>query len=217
MDVHTFFSPTDTAEIERAVKSAELHTSGEIVPYAVGQSDHYHEAMWKAATLGALLAALGAALVHELASFWGYSWLWLALPTAIGAAAGYLVAILVPPVRRWFIPADERDRMVRSRAQAAFLEQEVFKTRERTGILIFLSLFERRVVVLADAGINALVAQSEWDAVVADIVAGIRHGRPGAALARAIGRCGELLEAHRVERRTDDTDELPDQLQLRNE
>ncbi|MGE5236062.1 MAG: TPM domain-containing protein [Acidobacteriota bacterium] len=217
MDVHSFFSPADAAEIEKAVKSAELTTSGEIVPYAVNQSDHYHEAMWKASTLGALAGALGAAFVHEVASVWGYGWLWLALPTALGAAVGYVLATLIVPLRRWLVPVEERERMVQLRAAAAFLEQEVFKTRDRTGILVFVSIFERRVVILADAGITALVGQAEWNAIVDEIVVGIRSGAPGTALARAIGRCGELLRDRRVTRRADDTDELADKLQLRTE
>jgi len=103
------------------------------------------------------------------------------------------------------------------RATAAFVDQEVFRTRDRTGILIFLSLLERRVVVLADAGINARVPQVEWDAIVALVVAGMRQGQPGPALATAIRRSGDLLAAHRFERRPDDRDELADDLRQRPE
>lgn len=217
-DVHEFFSGDDLGEIERAVKAAELRTSGEIVPYAVGRCNHYEVALWKAATLGALLGAVAAAIAFDIGGFWGQGVpLWIVAPPAAGAAIGFLLAALLPAVKRLLIPKEELAAAVASRASAAFLEQEVFKTRERTGILIFVALFERRVAVLGDSGINAKVEQGDWDAVVAEIVAGIRAGRPGAALARGIEMCGSLLERHRVERRTDDTDELDDRLRFREE
>jgi putative membrane protein len=217
MDVQGFFSPEDVKEIERAVKEAEGTTSGEIVPYVVGRSDPYHEAFWRGACLGALALAMVAAAVHELGRFWGYGLLWLAVPPFAGAGLGWLAVAAWPRLRRALIADEQLETMVRMRAQGAFLEQEVFDTRERTGILVFLSLFEHRVVVLADSGINAKVQQNEWDSIVAGIVAGIRAGAPGAALAEGIRRCGTLLGERRVERRADDTDELADALRLRKE
>ncbi len=106
---------------------------------------------------------------------------------------------------------------MRQRALAAFVEEEVFRTEARTGVLLFLSMLERRVVVLADAGINARVGQSEWDAVSAGIVDGIRRGQPGAALAAAIRACGDLLAVHGFRSRTADRDELSGELRRREE
>ena len=120
-------------------------------------------------------------------------------------------------MRRLVLSGEEMDREVRQRAVEAFVEHEVFATRERTGVLIFLSLFERRVVVLGDSGINARVKPGEWDGIVAGIVAGIKRGQPGQALVEAIGRCGELLQREGVERRADDANELPDRLHLEAE
>jgi putative membrane protein len=108
-------------------------------------------------------------------------------------------------------------RRVASRAEVAFLEAQVFATRERTGILIFISLFERGVVILGDEGINARVEQAEWDGMVAALTAGIRSGRPIEALEDAIRDCGELLASRRVERRADDVDELPNALRMADE
>lgn len=213
MDVSRLFAKAELAEIEAAVKAAERSTSGEIVPCAVGRSDQYPEAAWRGAALGALGASLLATLVHEAADVWGGPLLlWLALPAFAGAAFGYLLTALVPALKRALVPADTLAHRVGLRAAAAFVEYEVFATAERTGILLFLSLFERRVVVLGDAGINAKVAQHEWDEIAAAIAAGIRAGQPGRALAEAIGLCGELLQRRGVALRPGDVDELPDQL-----
>lgn len=217
MDVHSYFSQADLEAIRQAVVEVEQKTSGEVVPYVVGASDDYEEASWKGATLGALLAVLGAAIVHEAGGFWG-GWFaaWVAAPAVGGAAVGFLVPHLSIAVKRALAGAETLRHRVQSRAEAAFLQEEVFHTRDRTGILIFLSLLERRVVVLGDAGINAKVEQHEWDATVDLIVQGIRAARPAAALIDGIARCGELLTRRGVAIRPDDSDELSDDLRLRD-
>jgi len=216
--VESFFSRADLEEIEVAVHEAEGTTAGEIVPFVVSRSDHYEAAAWKGATLGAFLAVAAAAVAHQLGGFWGSFLLaWILLPALVGGAVGFAGVALIRPLKLWLAGAATVDRRVHQRAAAAFVENEVFRTKERTGILIFLSLFERRVVVLGDSGINARVQQHEWNAVVAAIVKGIRSGQPGAALASAIRRCGELLTRRGVAIRPDDTDELPDQLRMREE
>ena len=218
MHVEKFFSAADLQEIEAAVREAEKRTSGEIVPYAVSHSDHYETAAWKGATLGAFAAVVAAGVAHTLGGVWGVPSLgWVMLPALLGGAAGYVAAALVRPLKLALTGKAKVEHRVRQRAAAAFLDDEVFKTRGRTGVLIFLSLYERRVVILGDAGINAHVEQHEWDAIVAGIVGGIRAGRPGKALAAAIARCGELLDRHGMTRTADDTDELPDRLQMKEE
>ena len=112
------------------------------------------------------------------------------------------------------VSEDTLDLRVERRARQAFLEEEVFKTRERTGILIFVALFERRVLVLGDEGINRVVDQNEWNCVVAKLVAAIAAGRLAGALVEAIQECGRLLEVHGVEIRADDEDELKDGVRL---
>ena len=212
------FSSEDLAAIRAAVLDVESRSPGEVVPYAVTRSDPYAEAAWIAATLGALLAGLAAAFAHGPLDAWlAESAAWLALPPALGAAAGYLLGAAWPGLRLRLVHADVIEHRVHQRAVAAFVEQETFRTRDRTGILVFVSLLERRVVVLADAGINARVAQSEWDAIVADVVDGMRRGQAGAALAAAIQRAGDVLAAHRLARRPDDRDELADDLRQRPE
>lgn len=203
-------SDDDLERVRRAVEAAEERSAGEIVPYVVEASDDYEAAAWKGAALGALAGVLAAVLVHRLGGYWGGGPLvWGLLPAAAGAAAGFLAAAWALPVRRWLVPAEERELRVERRAAEAFVEREVFATRDRTGILIFLSLFERRVVVMADSGIHARVERPVWEGLADDLAAGIKAGRAAEALVEAVGRCGEILERHGVERRPDDRDELP--------
>jgi len=114
----------------------------------------------------------------------------------------------VPALRRRLIHPDEISAEVEEKAVVSFLEQGLHHTRDETGILILISLFERRVHVLADRGINAVVPINTWDGIVSSITDGIHRGDTCNALCTAIASCGRLLEEH-FPIKDDDTDELP--------
>jgi putative membrane protein len=213
MRVDRFLRQEDLAAIEAAVREAEAATGGEIVPYVVDAADAYPGAPWTAAALGAVVAPAVAATVYWLGGLWGTAWpLWMTGPPVVGATLGYLAALVAAPLRRWMVPPAVRARRVEQRAAAAFVEEEVFATHERTGILLFVALFERHLVVLADAGIHRRVPPGVWEEVVSRAVAGMRAGAPGRALAEAVHRCGAILAEHGVARRPDDRDELDNRL-----
>jgi putative membrane protein len=202
--------------VARAVSAAEERTAGEIVTYVVGECDPYPEATWRGGVYGALLAVAGAAGLHAASGAWGASLLvWSLLPAFGGALLGMLAGDRVPRLRRLLVPKAVLERRVALRAETAFLEEEVFATRDRSGILIFLALFEHRAVVLGDSGINQVVPPGEWQSVVDDLVAGIRAGEATGAMVRAVDRCGRLLEERGVRIRPDDVDELRDAPRVR--
>lgn len=214
-DLNSLFTEADRRAIAEAARTAEGSTSGEIVPFVVGVCDDYPEAGWKAAVLGALTGMAGGIVVHYLGGFWGGSlWLWVVLPLLVCAAAAALLARIFDGIRRWVIGGSTLEFRSRQRAERCFLEEEVFATRDRTGILIFVAIFEHQVVVMGDTGINRAVPEGAWDHVVEDVIAGIRARRPAAALVGAIAECGRLLAEHRLEIRPDDTDELPNELRI---
>lgn len=217
MSAQHLFSESDRQRIEDAVSAAEGRTSGEIVPVVVAQSGSYPSALWKAAMLGVIPGLL----VHEWLvlgpSDWGMS-MWavqiMPLTMIVGALLFAVAAQFIPAFQRLLIPSSRLIESVHARAQQAFLENEVFRTRERTGILILVSLFEHRVEVLGDSGINEKVDPDDWADVVTDIIGGIKSGDPTSGMVSAIERCGHLLEKAGVERRDDDEDELPNAPQI---
>ena len=116
-----------------------------------------------------------------------------------------------------FAGMETLETAVHRRAAVAFLEEEVFNTRDRTGILLFVSLFEHRIEVIGDTGIDAKVEQAEWEEVVGLIRDGIRSRTLADGMVTAIERCGDLLHRRGVDIRPDDTDELPDDVRVRDE
>ena len=218
--MHTLFPESDQERIRAAVAAAERATSGEIVPFVVARSGHYSVASWRGAGIGAVVAAAAGLAAGAWNDGWGLGWLYaaegiLAL-TLLGALAGALSARL-PAVRRALAGRRLLEENVSRRAAQAFLEEEVFNTRDRTGILLFASMFEHRLVVIGDAGVNAKVHEGEWEEVVALVRDGIRGGRPTDGLVAAIEKCGEILHRRGVELRDDDSDELPDAVRIRPE
>jgi len=217
MKPETLFTEQDRKTIAEAIKQAELSTSGEIVPFVIGQSDSYPEAIWRGGTLGAFLVLFILSIIDIGTSVWlpvGITE--TVLITIIAFGIGALKVMFIPWLKLLLVPGHTLQRRVDERAAAAFLAEEVFATRERTGILIFLSLFERRVCVLGDSGINAKVKQEEWDGIVQLIIDGMKARKPADGLLKAIGKCGELLEKHGVQIREDDTNELDNSIRMRN-
>jgi len=213
MESDRFFSEADLEAIRVTVREAEARTSGEIVPFVVDRSDDYASAAWKGAALGALLAPFVAFAVYRWTHVWGIPLAyWIALPAPVGGAAAYLLSAFLPPLRRWLAGEHVLEARASSRAAAAFLDQEVFHTENRTGILLFVSLFERRVVLLADSGIHQKVETGQWESITRRLATEIRHGRPGPALVEAIRECGEVLARHHVDILPGDRNELSDEL-----
>lgn len=205
------FTTEELSRIQAAVAAAELGTSGEIVPVFAETSGRYAEAPWKAGVLFGVLGVVAAFLLPE-ASLAGDLRLLLAFAAPFGA--GFAAASVSSAFHRLFTRAASMEEQVAVRAEAAFTREQVFATRDRTGILIYVSLLERRVRVLADAGIHAKVADGTWDGVVARVVAGMKSGRPGDGIVDAVGLCGDLLRQHGFVARPDDTNELPNSLRL---
>ena len=208
------FSQSDLDMIRAAVESAEKRTRGEIVPMLVPASARYRDASHLA---GLILALLTLALLLGLDYGWG-PWGgtghhpgWIVLSTLAAYALGSFIGRHPAVIR--LLTSDERMAMkVRLRSERAFYEHGLHKTREGTGILILISLLEHRAQILADQAIDQRVPPGTWEALVQDLISGIRSGRPTQTLCQVIAQCGNLLAVHFPIRDGANPNELPDDL-----
>ena len=212
--VKAAFSGQDLLRIQEVVESAERGTRGEIVPMVVAASARYRETGHLAGML-ALFLALAAALWLradlDRLQWGGINPGWLMLALAVAYITGVMIGRFPVVIR--MLTAEERMAMkVRLRAERAFYEKGLHRTRGATGILIFVSLLERRVVILADRAINERVSGGTWDALAQELISGIRAGDRTSALCRAITVCGGILMQHFPVQGGDNPNELGDEL-----
>lgn len=221
-------SATELSAIEAAVRKAEATTTGEIYCVVTEESAHYSEIVIAWATVVALLgpAVLLLAGVHvtipDLFSSWSASDVGVAIETAVRRALiGAIVVqgvlfvltagiVSIPAVRRFLTPRGLKRLRVQRRAAEQFIAKNLHATRERTGVLIFVSLGERMAELIADEGIADHVDQHVWDKAMAALTDGLKHGRVEAGFEAAVGLCGEVLAAKFPARAGDNPNELPD-------
>jgi uncharacterized protein len=167
----------------------------------VARSDDYLGPRVLLAAAWAVVAALVA--YYELPSLSPY-WI-IALQVPFGLACFFLLG--VPALERFFVSKAAAERAVEERAYAVFAGRGLHRTRERTGLLILLSELERRVVILGDSGLHAVVGDTGWREHVDRIVQAIHEGQAGRGVLQTL----EILEpilADRAPRSADDTNEL---------
>lgn len=196
-------SKEEQSEIAEAVKAAESKTSGEIATAIINESDNYagyelSGAIFLSVITALLLALFSTPFMTFLETFfWEVSAKQLLLVsggiTLIVGIVSYFV-LNFAAFNRLIIPKAELERRVHQRALVHFVESGVADTKDRTGILIFISIRERRVELIADRGINEEIAPGVWDEIVQTIITGIKEKKVKEGLVNAISRCGELLQ-----------------------
>ncbi len=199
----SFLTAADKQRISDAIRAAEVRTSGELVTVIARESANYgHIPLLWAALVALLLPApplftgLGTAHIFEL------QW-----------AAFIALALLLqlPPIKMAVTPARIKRAYAQRYAREQFFAQGLHRTADRTGVLIFVSVAEHYVEIIADEGINSRLAPGVWENAVADFVREVKAGRVAQGFLRAIEDCGETLIAHFPAARGD-INELPNHL-----
>jgi putative membrane protein len=130
------------------------------------------------------------------------------------AALKFTIALLIlkwMPLRLLLTPGATKHRRVRRRAVAIFQAAAAGRTAGKTGILIYVSMAERRAEIVADEAIHKLTDDHAWGEAMHALIADVREGRPGDGIVAAIERVGAVLAEH-FPRSADDKNEIPDKL-----
>ncbi len=207
-------STTDHEKIASAVAAAEARTSGEIFCIATEEVSQYREIplAWAASIALIVPPLLLVAGIHP--------WTWAVQPdgwspapivgvqTLIGEAIGLyalaqtglfaFIALLVsiPGVRRALTPRFLKRHRVKRTAYAHFSSTGLINAPSRTGVLIFASLKDRQVEIVADKAIHDAVGDPVWDAAVAALIKGMKKRDPAKGFVQAVEVCGAALAEH---------------------
>jgi putative membrane protein len=194
----------DRTRIIEAIRAAEAHTAGEIYVVIAREADDFR-------FIPVLWAALVALLVPwplHLLTYWSAGSILL---TQMAAFVVIALALSHPEIRHWVVPPSIAAEAARKSAQAQFLSHGIHLTEERTGVLIYVAIVDRRIEIVADAGINSKVDQSSWNELTRKLIVAARRGALPDGLIEVIGRTGELLAEHWPPRPSN-PNELPDRV-----
>jgi putative membrane protein len=195
-------SPDEGERLRGAVQAAEESTAGDIRLSIVRKSVRFPVFFFVLATLVAGMALY----VGRRRAQWGHpSETDLALCAGAGAAVGSLLA--------WIRSRLGVGRAVHRHAEREFVRLGIARTSGRTGVLLFLSLAERRAVLLADQGIHAKVEEGTWDRILLPLLSALKEGKRTDALVEAIGQIGQVLSKH-LPRSPGNRHQLPDDIAL---
>jgi putative membrane protein len=199
-------STEEQTRLAGVISDVEDETSGEIVLVIAEQASHYRAVP--------LLWAMLAALITP----WPLIWL-----TAISTSRIFLIQLAValasslvlswPRLRFALVPRSIKHGQAHDAASREFLRRGLTRTREKTGVLIYLALAEHHAEILADTGIADRIDPGIWADIIASLTDAIRDDRMMGGLEEAIRRVGSILTEH-APPRLDDVDELPNKVIL---
>lgn len=193
----TYLTADEAASLDTLVVRLESATGVQVVPAIVGKADTYPEVPWTAFGLGAAFSSLALVVSDRLRPEWATGSTAAAhalVVLGIGAVCA-LLAAFVPAVARLLLYRRRTEVEVRQYAESMFLRRTLSATRARTGLLVLVSLFERRIEIVADSGFAERVTAAEWQDVIARMTPHLRDRHPFDALRTALGAVESLLVA----------------------
>ena len=192
-------------KIAAAVAEVEKHTASELVTAVYSKSDSY-ASFRVGCAFGLALLLVGVAHLMQPS-----------IPVMELLGTQMLIALAaygitgLPAVLRIIVPRWAKEQAVHRKVRQLFLDLGVTETRDRSGVLIYLSELERRVEILGDRGIHEHLGKAAWQALVSELVVAIRGGSAADGLLRIIEQLGVEL-SRKFPIREGDTNELPNEV-----
>ena len=217
-------SEDDHSKVSAAIAAAESSSDGEIVAVATDLSDSYHDVAlhWAVLVLIGTLATF--AVFPSVLHFWFETLLggWrpepalgelltMLLVLSVAKFTAVLLILKYMPLRLALTPSATKQRRVRRRAISIFKAGAERRTIGRTGVLIYLSMSERRAEIVGDEAITKVTTPETWGEAMAALLVEVKAGRPADGIAAAVERVGAVLKQH-FPRSSTDTNEIPDKL-----
>jgi putative membrane protein len=200
-----YLNEDDAQAIENAIAEAEKKTSGEIVPVIVKSSVALRP---PSLIISAIFALIFVVVISRVVGDW-FDYREIVLMVfgfAMAAVLGRVVARNAL-IRRALQHDHDAAKLALHRAELEFYRSGIGKTKDNTGILLYLSVEDREAVVLADKSISDLLPPETWNEVLLLMVDGLKKGRCAEGITKAISKCGDILATH-FPIKSDDTNEL---------
>lgn len=200
-------SSKDKALIKNLIKEAESKTQSEIVPMIVHHSDNYPAAHFRAAIIVSFMFSLGL-YFSPLTIINPIYFLWIQIP---GLFLGYFLGQF-PIVTRLLITKNEILQEVTQKAYEAFFNHNLHLTEHHTGVLILVSMMERKIKIVTDNGIAKKVDQKIWDEIVFQFAEKIQEDHFVEGLKECIEAVSNVLQTYFPATKNKKTNELKNDL-----
>jgi putative membrane protein len=205
MGTSAFTDDAAKAEVANAIREIERVTCAEVVVAVRASSGHYRHTDYLVG-FALSFAALLVFLFHP----YEFSIDWMPIDSVVAFAIGAFSSASAPPLRRALTSRKLMRANVRTHARAAFVDLGMDKTSGRTGILVYVSMFERGVEIVADAGIDAAVLGAPFKNAIAALDDALRRGADFPRFTEALRALGPIL-GKVLPRLACDVNELPDE------
>jgi putative membrane protein len=188
-------SDHDRKRLDACINDVEKRTNTQIVLALIQRSDIYAELPWKAFALGASVIAL-LIFILDLSFYDWYPKITVLITMAgiLGGGAVFVfLTLLIPGFARRFLSASRAEVEVRQYAESLFLSRELFNTTNRTGILMLVSLFERKIVILPDKGLNDKLPEDAMHRIIAEMTLFLKQHEISRAFESGLGQLSRIL------------------------
>lgn len=204
-------SDQERSRLDARVAETEQRTGTQIVLSVIQRSDVYAELPWKAFAMGTSAAGLILLLLY-----WRFHDRYpddqaVIMVAGILASGAFLalLSVIMPRFAKCFLSGYRAEVEVQQYAQSLFLGRELFATEKRTGILLLVSLFERRVVILSDRGLDARLTEEDRRCMIAAMTPFLKRRQIGQAFDAGLDSLSRMLATISSEARNN---ELPDDI-----
>lgn len=184
-----FFTEREKDNIEKCIKNVEKTTSGELVVLVTPQSSRYLDVKQEISLASAAFLAFCTCFIF----FESTLWIFIALTLALYIPLRFII-FLAPAMSVPFIFGKRKEYECGKKAIQAFYQHGLYNTKDQTGILIMMSVLEKRVHILADKGIYSKLKDETLKEYAGKITKGIKKDRPDDAICDVINELGILLK-----------------------
>jgi putative membrane protein len=187
----SYFTDEDIKSLETTIKQIETKTTGELV-LVINRRCTEHKLLPITLSLLFWITFENTRIIDLTVGQYGHATLFQIAFLSVSLLMGYLLSSL-PIWNRWLTTAEERASRAWAAAELEFYRSKIQNTAEATGILVFVSLYEHQVIVLADKQISQKKPNETWDQLIAKIQLGIKSKNLSAGITEGLLQSGNVL------------------------
>lgn len=187
-------------KIRKKIKSVESHVFGEILVAICSQSAPTKWVSWILSLIGAWMGLCLYLFVNPI-----FDLVWALLFFMLGASIGWSLGF-IQRIQKLIVPDFVEQKFAQQEAFRVFYSNGVSRTPSKSGVLFFISLFEREIDVLVDEAVQKAVSQEELDYIIKVATPFLKKGQLFEAIMNSLNEIETLLDKHfhRSENKTDE-------------